>query len=254
MEPFSVHEALPGAAGASKSSMPKTTDTAQKLSFMEVMSKAAKQAKLDDEMEDEDTDRKEKSHDYLTDFTAHEGHSHAVFCVAFHPEGRLLLSASGDKTVKLWDLQACDAPRKSEATQRRDGRSPRLGTVPGYRDWRPACPPHRCRLSPMSPWQTTKVLATFIEHEQWVYSVWHATRPQPTATRPQPTPTPTRLRASRPRLTPTPHAHGPRLVPTPTRHAPRSSDDGLRARRWPSCTMYRQASRWPLRRGVTTAA
>lgn len=95
---------------------------------MDVLSAATKQSKAeaeDLEFEEAEREKKEKSRldDYLHDFTAHEGHNHAVFCVSFSPDGRLLLSASGDKTVKIWDLQ------------------------------------------------TRKVLHTFKEHEQWVYSV-----------------------------------------------------------------------------------
>jgi WD40 repeat protein len=32
------------------------------------------------------------------------GHNDAVYGIAFHPNGKLLASASGDRTVKLWDL------------------------------------------------------------------------------------------------------------------------------------------------------
>jgi len=124
MDPFSsIHDTLPGAEGAKKSS---TAKDEPKLSITELVSKARRQSKIEEEdIDEEDRERRENSRnsDYLHDMTAHEGHAHAVFCLAFHPEGRLLLSASGDKTVKLWDLQ------------------------------------------------THKVLATFPEHEQWVYSV-----------------------------------------------------------------------------------
>ena len=124
MDPFlQVNDVLPGADGAKKSSMPKSEP---KLSITELVSKARKQSKIEEQdNEDDERERREsnRQHDMLHDITAHEGHSHAVFCVAFHPEGRLLLSASGDKTVKLWDLQ------------------------------------------------THRVLTTFTEHEQWVYSV-----------------------------------------------------------------------------------
>ena len=124
MDPFlQVNDVLPGADGAKKSSMPKSEP---KLSITELVSKARKQSKIEEQdNEDDERERREsnRQHDILHDMTAHEGHAHAVFCVAFHPEGRLLLSASGDKTVKLWDLQ------------------------------------------------THRVLTTFTEHEQWVYSV-----------------------------------------------------------------------------------
>ena len=106
-----------------KKSMPKSEP---KLSITELVSKARKQSKIEEQdNEDDERERRDSSRhsDLLHDMTAHEGHAHAVFCVAFHPEGRLLLSASGDKTVKLWDLQ------------------------------------------------THRVLTTFTEHEQWVYSV-----------------------------------------------------------------------------------
>lgn len=32
------------------------------------------------------------------------GHSEAVLCVAFNPDSTLLATASGDKTVKVWDV------------------------------------------------------------------------------------------------------------------------------------------------------
>jgi ribosome assembly protein 4 len=33
-----------------------------------------------------------------------EGHSEAVLCTAFSPNGQLLASGSGDATVRMWDL------------------------------------------------------------------------------------------------------------------------------------------------------
>ena len=99
--------------------------------FVGVMSGAIKQNKLEDEeaelaemMRKERAERRQSKQLKLDlhELEKHEGHTHAVFCVSFDSSGRLLLTASADKTVKLWDLQS------------------------------------------------RKVLNTFYEHEQWVYS------------------------------------------------------------------------------------
>jgi WD40 repeat protein len=41
-----------------------------------------------------------------------EGHTAALCCVAFSPNGKRLLSCGHDRTVRLWDVKAIGAPSR----------------------------------------------------------------------------------------------------------------------------------------------
>ena len=46
-----------------------------------------------------------------------DGHTDHVLCVAFTPDGKRAVSASGDKTVRVWDLAEGTELKRLEAHQ-----------------------------------------------------------------------------------------------------------------------------------------
>ena len=45
-----------------------------------------------------------KTGDLVRSIKSQSGHSDAIGCCTFSPDGKLLLSGSGDGSLKLWDL------------------------------------------------------------------------------------------------------------------------------------------------------
>ena len=91
----------------------------------------------------------------LEDASNNSGHAACVYCVAFSPDGQLLLTGSADKTAKLWSYHTRVSPPPLPV-------STRLAPAPPHCAWALTSAPHLL---------LQHVLYTFKGHEQWVQGV-----------------------------------------------------------------------------------
>ncbi|MBD2612756.1 hypothetical protein H6G94_15995 [Nostoc punctiforme FACHB-252] len=94
-----------------------------------------------------------------------EGHTNTVYSVSFSPDGRLLASASGDKTIKIWDVT------KGKEIRTLTGHSNNVFSVSFSPDSQKLASASGDKTIKIWDVTTGKAIRTLTGHHDWVYSV-----------------------------------------------------------------------------------